>query len=101
MDRLNRIERLIASPLGALVARPWFDHFTIRFFGRWFFPVSRLWAAAREANGEVEDFYTSVPIDPIPRLNRRIGSLLRNFELRRLEEEGRVTASPFARRRRA
>ena len=77
---MNRVERLIASPMGAIVARPWFDRFTIRFFERWFFPSSRLWAAARAANGSVDEFFEQVPIHPLPRLSGRIASLLQRFE---------------------
>ncbi|MGI9203148.1 MAG: alpha/beta hydrolase [Woeseiaceae bacterium] len=77
---MNRVERLIASPLGVLVARPWFDRFTIRFFERWFFPSSRLWAAARAANGSAEAFFEQVPIAPMPQLTSRIGALLERFE---------------------
>jgi pimeloyl-ACP methyl ester carboxylesterase len=77
---MNHVERLIASPLGALVARPWFDRFTIRFFERLFFPASRLWAAARAANGSTDRFFESVPIEPIPSLAGRVLELLHDFE---------------------
>lgn len=80
---MNRVERLIASPLGALVARPWFDRFTIRFFERWFFPSSRLWAAARAANGSVDTFFAQIPMRAVPDLSRRLGSLLESFERQR------------------
>jgi pimeloyl-ACP methyl ester carboxylesterase len=63
-----------------MVARPWFDRFTIRFFGRWFFPASRLWAAARAAQGSVDAFYREAPIEPIPSLDERVARLLRGFE---------------------
>ena len=80
---MNRVERIIASPLGAVVAKPWFDRFTIRFFERWFFPSSRLWAAARAANGSVDRFYEQIPSKPIPRVAGRITSLLEHFESQR------------------
>ena len=48
---MNRVERLIQSPVGALIARPWFDLFVLGFFTHRFFPLSRLWAAARAALG--------------------------------------------------
>lgn len=80
---MNRVERLIASPAGALVARPWFDRFTIRFFERWFFPSSRLWAAARAANGSTDAFFEQVPITPMPHLAGRITALLQRFENKR------------------
>ena len=80
---MNRVERLIASPMGAMIARPWFDRFTIRFFERWFFPSSRLWAAARAANGSVEVFYEQIPAKPVPRVAGRIALLLERFEQER------------------
>ncbi|MGI9260892.1 MAG: alpha/beta hydrolase [Woeseiaceae bacterium] len=80
---MNRVERLIASPAGALVARPWFDRFTIAFFERWFFPSSRLWAAARAANGSTEAFFEQVPVTPLPHLAGRIKTLLQRFESKR------------------
>lgn len=86
---MNGVERLIASPLGAVIARPWFDRFTIRFFERWFFPSSRLWAAARAANGSTDEFFKQVPIEPQPQLAGRIAALLRHFEHTR----GQVLAS--------
>lgn len=86
---MNRVERLIASPLGVLVARPWFDRFTIRFFERWFFPSSRLWAAARAANGSTDAFFEQVPVAPMPQLAGRISTLLQRFE----ETRSRVRAA--------
>jgi len=77
---MNRVERIIASPLGAIVARPWFDRFTIRFFERWFFPSSRLWAAASAAGGSTDEFFEQVPMAPLPALTPRISSLLQRFE---------------------
>jgi pimeloyl-ACP methyl ester carboxylesterase len=86
---MNRVERLIASPAGAVIARPWLDRFTIRFFGRWFFPSSRLWAAARAANGSLDHFYDQVPMQPVPRVAGRLSSLLEHFERAR----GQVVAA--------
>ena len=80
---MNRIEQLIASPLGAVVARPWFDRFTLHFFEKWFFPSSRLWAAARAANGCVDEFFSQIPIDPMPRMVDRVAGLLDQFEAQR------------------
>ena len=80
---MNRVERLIASPVGAMFVRPWFDRFTLKFFERWFFPSSRLWAAARAANGSLEEFYAQVPLDPLPRQSARLESVLQRFERHR------------------
>lgn len=43
------MEVLFRSPLGALLARPWLDKAGLFGLGRWYFPLSRLWAAANEA----------------------------------------------------
>jgi pimeloyl-ACP methyl ester carboxylesterase len=82
---MNRVERILASPLGALIARPWFDRYTLRFFEKWFFPSSRLWAAARAANGSTQDFFGHVPIAPLPRLSSRVDIVLQRFEKQRAE----------------
>lgn len=85
---MNRVERLIASPLGALVARPWFDRATIGFFERWFFPCSRLWAAARAANGSVDGFFEQAPMAATPRFRRRARGILGAFQTQRRVVEG-------------
>ena len=48
------------------VARPWFDRFASWLLARYFFPLSRLWAAARAAEGSPERFYEAVPLAPDP-----------------------------------
>ncbi|MCW5749026.1 MAG: hypothetical protein KIT36_22745, partial [Alphaproteobacteria bacterium] len=40
------IRRAARSPLGAAVARPWVDPVALGAMRRWYFPLSRLWAAA-------------------------------------------------------
>ena len=95
---MNRVERLIASPAGALVARPWFDRFTIRFFERLFFPSSRLWAAARAAHGSTDAFFAQVPMKPVPQAHGRLKALLSHFEKTRqgvVESEARWQAAFF------
>lgn len=72
--------RILRSPLGAVVARPWFDAVTMQLLSRWFFPLSRLWAAARTAEGSIEKFYQSVPMDPVPGKNARLREALDRFE---------------------
>ena len=80
---MNRVERLIASPVGAVIARPWFDSFALRFFDNWFFPLSRLWAAARAAHGSPEQFFTEVPTPGQPGLEQRLVRVLDRFEQKR------------------
>ncbi len=71
------VGRLMRSPLGALVARPWFDRVALRFIARRFLPLSRAWAAATIAEGSVERFLAEVPLaDPGPRLHRRLAPVL-------------------------
>jgi hypothetical protein len=55
--------RLIAGPLGGAIARPWFHGAARWALMRWFFPLSRLWAAASVAEGSVERFAAAVPYD--------------------------------------
>ena len=76
-------ERWLRSPVGAAVARPWFDHAALWLLGRWFFPLSRLWAAARAANGSIPRFYDEVPMEPIPGIGARLRKTLDRFETAR------------------
>ena len=43
------MEVLFRSPLGALLAKPWVDQAGLFGLKRWYFPLSRLWAAANAA----------------------------------------------------
>lgn len=87
MSRFSRISsRLIASPAGRLVARPWLDTFSLYLLKHWYFPLSRLWAAARAAEGEVDRFIQAVPLEKPNRYQRKtILSALRQFERARLK----------------
>ncbi len=87
MPRLSRLTaRLIASPAGRLIARPWLDKVTLYLLKHWYFPLSRLWAAARAAEGDVDRFIAQVPLEPPDRPQRQaIASALRQFERTRLK----------------
>ena len=76
-------ERWLRSPVGAGLALPWFDPVALWLLGRWFFPLSRLWAAARAANGSLLKFYGEVPMDPIPGIGARLRKTLDRFETAR------------------
>ena len=76
-------ESWLRSPLGALLARPWFDHAALWMLGHWYFPLSRLWAAARAANGSIERFYEEVPMEPIYGLDAKLRKTLARFETAR------------------
>ncbi len=78
--------KLIASPAGRLIARPWLDAFILYLLKHWFFPLSRLWAAARAAEGDVDRFIKQVPLErPSKSQRRTIASALRQFERARLK----------------
>ncbi len=55
-------ERLVRLVAGTLLAHPWFDAVGLYALRRWFFPVSRLWAAARSVNGNPDRFCDAVPM---------------------------------------
>ena len=71
------------TPFGGLVARPWFDQVALRVLARWFFPLSRLWAAARAANGSVERYCAEAPMKPAPWLRSMLEPRLARFETAR------------------
>ncbi len=48
--------RLMRSPLGRMIARPWLDDVSIQLLADWVFPMSRAWAAATVAGGEFDAF---------------------------------------------
>lgn len=71
----------LRTPIGGLVARPWFDRVALRFLAKWFFPLSRLWAAARAANGSVDTYFTEVPMEPGSKLQSILEPRLKRFEI--------------------
>ena len=75
----------LRSPLGGLVARPWFDHAALAFLSGWFFPLSRLWAAARAAEGSIERYRVELPVPLAPRLERALAGRLARFERARAQ----------------
>jgi len=78
--------KLIASPAGRLIARPWLDASSLYLLKNWFFPLSRLWAAARAAEGDVDSFIAHVPLEPPNKSQRKtIAIALRQFERARLK----------------
>lgn len=85
-ERHALLFRIIRSPLGALIARPWFHGLASWFLLRWYFPVSRLWAAASLAEGSLERFAEAIPQPAIGnRDRRRIESILEKTETARRE----------------
>jgi len=87
MSRFSRLTTwLIASPAGGLVARPWLDASALYLLKNWYFPLSRLWAAARAAEGDVDRFIEQVPLEQPNKSQRKtIAAALRQFERTRLK----------------
>jgi len=84
LQRPSIQELLVAAlrtPMGNLVARPWFDYVALNTVAYWFFPLSRLWAAARTAEGSVDRFFENSGITPSPRLAERVKRNLSEFEI--------------------
>jgi hypothetical protein len=78
------LRRAARSPLGAVVARPWVDPVALGALRRWFFPLSRLWAAANAATGEVERFFAQPGVPAAgPWLRRVAGPILHRHEAAR------------------
>lgn len=71
------------KPWGAFFTLPWFDRLSLKLLKSWFFPLSRLWAAARAAEGSPEKFYESVPLRADPRDRSRLVKALAKFEAAR------------------
>lgn len=87
MSGLSRFTaRLISSPAGRLIARPWLDSSVLYLLKNWYFPLSRLWAAARAADGDIDRFIEQVPLEEPSKSQRKtIASALRQFERTRLK----------------
>ena len=85
-DTHNLTIRVMKSPLGKLIARPWLDRVIAYFLQYWFFPLSRLWAAARAASGDVDTFILQVPLKaPSAKQREKIQRALNHFERCRLK----------------
>jgi pimeloyl-ACP methyl ester carboxylesterase len=74
---LSPLERLLRGSLGHLILKPWFDATTLRVLTRWYFPLSRAWAAALAAEGDVARFAEQIAVGRraralLPALVRRV-----------------------------
>ncbi len=86
MKNISFRTRLLKSYFGRLIARPWLDSTILYFLKSWFFPLSRLWAAARAAEGDVDKFIEYVPLQhPSNRQRRQIAKALYTFDRARLK----------------
>ena len=78
--------RLFRSPAGGLLTQPWVDGVVLMLLRRYFFPLSRLWALAREAEGNDERFIAGTSSrNWSPRRVRRLRASLAHFERCRLK----------------
>lgn len=80
---LNAAQRVLASPVGEVLARRWLDWLILQSLKRLFFPFSRLWAAARAANGEVDQFAAAAPLTREIRYRSKLRRALKIFERER------------------
>jgi hypothetical protein len=58
--------RMLHSPVGDLLLRPWVDPALLFGLRRWYFPLSRLWAAANEAAGDAAHFRELAGVRRLP-----------------------------------
>ncbi len=73
------------SAAGRVFGRPWLDPVASMALRRWFFPLSRLWAAAEIAQGSPEAYFEAVPSKAQPNQRDRVISVLSRFERTRVE----------------
>ncbi|MGP1397803.1 MAG: NUDIX domain-containing protein [Inquilinaceae bacterium] len=68
-------DRLMRSPLGRMVARPWLDDMTLLSLRDWVLPLSRARAVAEVSNGNLDAFLDQLDVSPdrvaSPRLMER------------------------------
>jgi hypothetical protein len=74
-----------ASPVAALLARPWLDQVGLLGMRRWYLPLSRLWAAANAAGEDVARFREEacVPLSASWSQSRLLGLLARQARAHR------------------
>ena len=80
-------ERRVRGAMGLLLAYPWFDRLSLWMLVRYFFPLSRLWAAATVSNGIPERFIEQVPLVSAPVDFNRIQGVLFQVEAARSTAE--------------
>lgn len=56
--------RRVRGAMGLLLAYPWFDRLSLWALTNYFFPLSRIWAAATASEGVPERFLDGIPLDP-------------------------------------
>lgn len=81
----DRVMRLLRSPLSTWLTRPWLDRSILWVLEHWFFPLSRLWASARAAQGSVDEFCIEASLSPTPAEASKAQQLLLEFEHARVK----------------
>lgn len=76
----NYLQKIMRSSIGDMLAHSWLDPWILRSVEYWFFPMSRLWAAARRANGDVDVFFDSVPLPMMEDKREKVKKALKEFE---------------------
>src|SRR5579859_1843570 len=76
---------LLPAGLARLLLRPWFDALALPLVARWYFPLSRAWAAAELAGEDPARFWAAVPARP--RNGRRLAAALAEAAARRTAYE--------------
>jgi pimeloyl-ACP methyl ester carboxylesterase len=70
--------------IGWLFGWPWIDPAASFVLRRWYFRLSRLWAAAGVAGGSPDRFFEAVPLDPLRSPRYGVAELLARFEQSRI-----------------
>ena len=72
--RLSRPDWWLRQPLAGLWLHPWFDGLSLYTIGHWYLVLSRAWAAALVAEGDVDRFWQALPgaPSPVPGLGRAL-----------------------------
>jgi hypothetical protein len=94
--------RLLASRLGSLITRPWFDRVVLQVGLAAYIPLSRAWAAAAAAEGDLDRFVEQVPLRRVPpgtergllRTLRRIAELRADHDAMNIEWEHAFFGGP-------
>lgn len=72
--------RRLQGLAGVALARPWLDHLTLAGLKHVFFPLSRLWAAATVADGDVEAFWQASHAPRRHEQRARVAAILSAFD---------------------
>ncbi|MDP6707112.1 MAG: alpha/beta hydrolase family protein [Alphaproteobacteria bacterium] len=54
---------IFRDPFAGLWLRPWFDRTALALITRWYLPLSRAWAAALSADGDIDRFWHELPAE--------------------------------------